>query len=138
MSFLATTSCSVALSVVVSSGFADRSRARGAPAARPSAAAMRPRRGRARASASATEVDPADVYAIQSARDDGEGIVSAKAWLEARASDPPVAGVYATYDEDEAMTIVGYRRDGLAAVRAWLDGAVRSILLAKERSLEMA
>ena len=121
MSFLATTSCSVALSAAVSSGFADRSRARGAPAARPSAAAMRPRRGRARASASATEVDPADVYAIQSARDDGEGVVSAKAWLEARASDAPVAGVYATYDEDEAMTFVGYRRDVLAAVRAHVE-----------------
>ena len=121
MSFLATTSCSVALSVVVSSGFADRSRARGAPAARPSAAAMRPRRGRARASASATEVDPADVYAIQSARDDGEEVVNAKAWLEARASDAPVAGVYATYDADGAMTFVGYRRDVLAAVRAHVE-----------------
>ena len=120
MSFLATTSCSAALQAVAS---ADRSRARGALAARPSAAAMRvrPRRGRARASASATEVDPADVYAIQSARDDGEEVVNAKAWLEARASDAPVAGVYATYDEDDAMTFVGYRRDVLAAVRAHVE-----------------
>ena len=38
--------------------------------------------------------------------------------LEARASDAPVAGVYATYDADGAMTFVGYRRDVLAAVRA--------------------
>ena len=120
MSFLATTSCSAALQAVAS---ADRSRARGALAARPSAAAMRvrPRRGRARASASATEVDPADVYAIQSARDDGEEVVNAKAWLEARASDAPVAGVYATYDADGAMTFVGYRRDVLAAVRAHVE-----------------
>ena len=120
MSFLATTSCSAALQAVAS---ADRSRARGALAARPSAAAMRvrPRRGRARASASATEVDPADVYAIQSARDDGEEVVNAKAWLEARASDAPVAGVYATYDADEAMTFVGYRRDVVAAVRAHVE-----------------
>ena len=61
------------------------------------------------------------MYAIQSARDDGEGVVSAKAWLEAGASDAPVAGVYATYDEDEAMTFVGYRRDVLAAVRAHVE-----------------
>ena len=36
-------------------------------------------------------------------------------------SDAPVAGVYATYDADGAMTFVGYRRDVLAAVRAHVE-----------------
>ena len=70
------------------------------------------------ASSAAAEVDPAEVYEIQSGKDDGESIASTRAWLEARASDPACAGVYALYDRDERMQFVGYRRDVRAAVAA--------------------
>ena len=70
------------------------------------------------ASSAAAEVDPAEVYEIQSGKDDGESIASTRAWLEARAADPACAGVYALYDRDERMQFVGYRRDVRAAVAA--------------------
>ena len=58
------------------------------------------------------------MYAIQSAKDDGESVVSSVAWLEARESEPVTAGVYAVYDADERMQFVGYRKNLVAAVRA--------------------
>ena len=70
------------------------------------------------ASTSAPAADPAEVYAIQSAKDDGESVVSSVAWLEARESEPVTAGVYAVYDADERMQFVGYRKNLVAAVRA--------------------
>jgi hypothetical protein len=80
-------------------------------------------------------VDPAEVYEIQSGKDDGKSIASTRAWLEARASDPACAGVYALYDRDERMQFVGYRRD----VRAAVAGATpRSTARTRRRSASPA
>jgi predicted GIY-YIG superfamily endonuclease len=72
--------------------------------------------------AAAAAADPAEVYAIREAADDGTAVVSAAAWVEAREGPEPCAGVYAIYDSSENMQYVGYTKDAVSAVTRHKEG----------------
>ena len=60
--------------------------------------------------------DQKTVYEIREGEDDGESIVSAAAWVEARELEKPT-GVYAIYNQSKELQFVGYTRNVVTAVR---------------------